>query len=183
MPSSLRSAPRGDADTAAGGLVLLADPGDVLLGGAGVDDQAEPVFAEEVDDQVVDHAAFRIQHAGIQGLAGCLQLVDVVGQQAAQEGAGVGAVQVDHAHVGDVEHAGVRPHGIVFFDLRTVVDGHVPAAKVDHLGAGCAVYGIERGRFERHGVKSSDIGIGVGHADCIHMLLAPLCPRYLRDSG
>jgi hypothetical protein len=118
---------------------------------------AEPVFAEEVDNQIIDHAAFRIQHAGIQGLAGRLQLVDVIRQQAAQEGADVLAMQVDHAHVGDVEHAGVGTDGVVLLDLGTVVDGHVPAAKVDHLGAGSAVYGIERGRFERHGVKSLDI--------------------------
>jgi hypothetical protein len=125
---------------------------EVLLGGAGVDDQAEPVFVDEVDDQVVDHAALRVQHARVQGLAGGLQLVDVVGQQAAQEGAHVGALEVDHAHVRHVEHAGVGTNRIVLFDLGTVVDRHVPAAKVDHLGPKGAVNGIERGRFERHGI-------------------------------
>jgi hypothetical protein len=58
-------------------------------GRAGVDHQAEAVLGEEVDDQVVDDAAF-VEHARVERLARRLQLVDVVGQQAAQERARVG---------------------------------------------------------------------------------------------
>ncbi len=145
-------AARGDRHAAVGGGVLLIHPGDVFFGGAGVDDDAEPFFGQEIDDQVVDDAAFGIEHARVQGLARHLQLVDVIGQEATQERAHVGALDVDDAHMGHVEHAGVAAHRVVLFDLRTVVDGHVPAAEIDHLGVGGAVSGIERGRFERHGI-------------------------------
>ena len=46
-----------------------------------------------------------------------------------------GAADIDHAHVRHIEDAGVAPHRMVLLDLRAVVDGHVPAAEVDHAGA------------------------------------------------
>jgi hypothetical protein len=128
--------------------VHFLHPGEVLFGGAGVDHQAEPVLVHEIDDEVVDDAAGLVQHAGIQRLAGDLQLVDVVGHQPAQEGADVGATDVDRQHVRDVEQAAARTHRVVFLDLRAVVDRHVPAAEVDHLGAEFAMGGVERGLFE-----------------------------------
>ncbi len=140
----------GDGQGAVGGGVLLLHPGDIFFSGAGVDHQAEPALVDEVDDQVVDDEALRVEHAGVQGLARYLQLVDVVGQQAAQEGAHVVALDVDHAHVGYVEHADVGTHRVVFFDLRTIVDRHVPAAEIDHAGACGTVGVIEWGSFERH---------------------------------
>jgi hypothetical protein len=54
----------------AGGGQALLHPGEILVGGAGVDDDAVRGIGEEVDDQVVDHAALLIEHAGIKGLAG-----------------------------------------------------------------------------------------------------------------
>lgn len=48
----------------------------------------------------------------------------------AQELTGARPAQVDHGHVVDVEH-GIATHLVVLFDLRTVVDRHVPAAEVD----------------------------------------------------
>ena len=44
-----------------------------------------------------------------------------------------------------VEHAGVAAHLVVLVDLRAVVDRHVPAAEVDHLGAERAVGRVEDG--------------------------------------
>jgi len=124
-------------------------PGQVLLGGAGVDHDAEAGFAQEIDDQVVDHAAGVVQHGGVERLAGDGQLGDVVGDQARQESAAIGADQIDRAHVRDVEHPAVVAHGVVFLDLRTVIDWHVPAAKIDHPGIERAVRGVEY-RFLQH---------------------------------
>ena len=45
------------------------------------------------------------------------------------------AGQVDDAHVRHVEHAGIAAHRVVLFDLRAVVQRHVPAAEVDDFGA------------------------------------------------
>ncbi len=141
-----------DAHVEGGG--LLTDPRQILFAGGGVDHEAEEVFGLVVDDQVVDHPALRIQHAGVQRLARHLELVDRVGQQVAQEVAHARAVQVDHGHVADVEHAGVAAHQVVFVQLRAVMDGHVPAPEVHHLGAQGAVAGVEDGLLQAHGVGS-----------------------------
>ena len=39
------------------------EPGEVFVGGACIDDDAEQVCAQEVDDQVVEHAAVFAQEA------------------------------------------------------------------------------------------------------------------------
>ena len=114
---------------------LRTDPRQVLLAGRGVDHQPEEILGEEIHDQVVDDPALLVEHAGVERLAGFLQLVDRVGEQVPQERAHVGTMQVDHGHVADVEHAGVAAHQVVLVDLRAVVDRHVPAAEIDHLGA------------------------------------------------
>jgi hypothetical protein len=119
---------------------LRFHPGDVLVGATGVDDDAEPGFVEEVDDQVVHHAAAFVQHAAVQGLAGGLQLVDVVGDQFLQEVTRALAFQIDRQHVRHIEHAGVAPHDMVFLDLRTVMDRHFPAGKIHQFGVGFAVF-------------------------------------------
>ncbi len=71
----------------------LAEPRDVLVRGARVDDDAEPVLAQEIDDEIVEHAAVRPQQARVERLAGLLQLVDVVGERLAQEIAGAAPVR------------------------------------------------------------------------------------------
>ena len=127
----------------------LAQPLEVLVARAGVDDHAIPVVVHVVDNQVVDHTTVLAQHAGIERLAGLRQLGDVIGEQAAQVVARPVAAQVDHAHVRDVEHAGIAAHGMVLLDLRAVVDGHVPAAEVDGAGPGRDV-GIEKRCAQPH---------------------------------
>ncbi len=76
-------------------------------------------------------------------MPGVVELGHVVGQQMAQVGAGIGAGEIQRAHVGNIEHAGVGAHGVVFLDLRAVVDGHLPAGEIDHLGAGGEVGIVE----------------------------------------
>ena len=124
---------------------LLADPRQVLVAGGGIDHQAEERLVHVIGDQVVDHPAALVEHARVQGLARLLELVHRIGQQVAQELAHPGAVQVDHGHVADVEHARGTAHQVVLVDLRAVVDRHVPAAEVDHLGAERTVGVIEDG--------------------------------------
>ena len=130
---------------------MTVDPRQVLLAGGGIDHQAEVVLAHVVDDQVVDHAALLVQHAGVERLARHLELVDIVRDQMAQERAAAVAVQVDHGHVRDIEHPGAAAHDVVLVDLRTVVQRHVPAAEIDHLGAQLAMASIQRRLREGHG--------------------------------
>ncbi len=136
--------------------MLLADPGDVLLAGAGVDDDEVVVVGELVEDDVVDEGAVGVEHGGVVGLAD-LQFAAVVHEQALEGGEGAGAAELDVAHVGDVEEADGGADGHVLGDEAGVLDGHVPAAEVDHFGFVAAVGGVEGGFAEGGGE--------VGHAD------------------
>ena len=100
---------------------------------------------DEIDDEVIDHPAGLVEHRAVKCLAGFLELVDVVGQQAQEKVFGLRSGDIDGAHVRDVEHAAVAAHGVVFFELRTVVQRHVPAAEVDHFGAEAAMRVVEDG--------------------------------------
>ena len=93
---------------------------------------------------------------------------------------------------GDVEHAGVAAHGVVFLDLGAVVDRHVPAAEVDHAGAEGAVDGIEGRGTERHGFlgdgslrlrkrKRAIRRMARARRAANPLRRMTLCPRYLRD--
>jgi hypothetical protein len=77
-------------------------------------------------------------------LARLHRLFDVVGEQTPQKLVHARATQVDHAHMRDVEHAGVPAHGVVLLDLGAVVDRHVPAAEIHHARARGNVGRIER---------------------------------------
>src|SRR5699024_42586 len=72
-----------------------------------------------------------------------LQLVDAVGQQMTQKIAYALAMQIHHAHVRYIEHAGLTAYGVMLVDLRAVVDRHVPAAEVDHARTQFAVGGVQ----------------------------------------
>ena len=128
---------------------LRADPRQVLVARGRVHDQPEEVLGEEIDDQVVDDAAVRVEHAGVERLARHLQLVDGIGDQRSQERPHVLAVQVEDGHVRHVEHARVAADRVVLLDLRAVADRHVPTAEVDHLRAERAV-GVVEDRLLRH---------------------------------
>ena len=129
------------------------DPRQVLLAGRGIHHQAEEVLGQEVDDQVIDHPALLVEHGAVQRLARLLQLVHRIGDQLAQELPRARAAQVDHGHVADVEHAGVAAHVVMFLDLRAVVDRHVPAAEVDHLGAERTMGVVEEGLLGHGGFR------------------------------
>jgi len=155
-------------------------PGEILLGGAGVDDHAVLAVGDEIDDQVVDDAAGFVEHGAVERLAGFLELVDVVGDEAQQEGPGIGAGDIDGAHVRDVEHAAVAAHGMVFLDLRTVVKRHVPAAEIDHAGAKPAM-GLVEDSFLSH-FKSLEKGVEFRKQKKGELVSSsPPCPWYLRD--
>ncbi|MNJ57837.1 hypothetical protein D3C77_534450 [compost metagenome] len=109
-------------------------PGQVLVAGRGVDHQAITVFAA-VDDHIVDDPALLIEHGAVQGLASSVQTIDIVGQQMLQPDASLGAANIDHGHMGNIEHPAVTAHLMVLLDLRAIMQGHVPTAKIDHLGA------------------------------------------------
>ena len=110
---------------------MPANPRQILVARAGVHDHSKPGVRDEIDDQIVDHAAAGQQHAGIQSLARDRQPADIVGEHAPQKIAHPVSREVDDAHMRYVEHARIAAHGVMFFDLRTIVQRHFPAAEID----------------------------------------------------
>ena len=114
-------------------------PGKIFFGGTGVYDNAVFAFANKINDEVIDHAADFVQHGAIEGLAGNFELVDVIRYQSQQKCLGIRSSDIDGAHVRYVEHATIGTNCMMFFNLRTVVHRHVPAAEIDHLCAHAAM--------------------------------------------
>jgi hypothetical protein len=156
-------------------------PRHILRGDAGVYHDAIMLAVEAVDDEIIDHAAFAVQHAGIKrfarrGRAG--EPRDVVGEQDAQPGRGVEPFEIERQHVGDVEHPGVAPHGVMLLDLGTVIDRHAPADEIDHARARGEVQGVKRraqGR-ERGGIVHENRAFGQELAKNEAFRLAPSVP-------
>ena len=136
---------------------VLLQPLPILVAVGGVDDQQKAVLGQAVEVGVVDGATLLVGDEGVVGIVRG-QGPRVVGQDTAEVGLGARTPELVPAHVGDVEQAGVPPGGEVLADgPGLVLDGHVPAAEVYHLGAAGAVpvvkHGLAKGRLEilQHG--------------------------------
>ena len=122
---------------------VLAEVVPVLVPVGGVDDQQVLALDEAVEVGVVDGAAGLGRHHRVLRLQE-VERLGVVGQHVLEEGGGAGTAQHEAAHVRDVEQAGAAAGGEVLGDdAGRVLDGHVPAAEVDHPGAGGDVLGVE----------------------------------------
>src|SRR3546814_1550375 len=119
-------------------------------------------------------------------------------QQLLQKFAGPCAGQIYRRHVGNIEHAGRLANGMLFGELGGVLDRHVPAGKVDELGAEADVFCVQSGFLERHdnsrfegydaipGATAAPDRATSGHpwparGSCLRAMLAkrhdpPLCP-------
>ena len=150
---------------------LAAEPGEIFPRPARIHHQTKPFFAEQIHDQVVDHPARMVEHAGIERAPRLAQLVHIVGEGTAQKCARAVAVHIDGEHVRDVEHPGIAPHRVVFLDLGAVVDRHVPAAEIDHARPQGPVGGVERGGLEHVFLDSNEKG-----ATPTSQSTLPLCP-------
>ena len=109
---------------------------------AGIDAQQVVRVGDFVDEQVVNESAARGHQAGIMGLADG-ELRGVVAADPLDEWQRAGTANFDFAHVAHVEEAGTRAHRFVLGEDAGVLQGHVPAAEIDHLGAEAAVDGIQ----------------------------------------
>jgi folate-binding Fe-S cluster repair protein YgfZ len=79
-----------------------------------------------------------------------MTVIDVAGPQAKAWLQRLLANDVDHGHVGYIEHTAITTHLMVLFDLRAIVQGHIPTAKIDHLRAEGEMKVIQR-RTLSHG--------------------------------
>ena len=91
------------------------------------------IVGDLVDQDVVHEAAVLVEQPGVMGLAE-FQLLDGIGGDVIGQSGGFGAADLDLAHVADIEDAHGVAHGVVLVDDAGVLDGHVPAAEIDHPG-------------------------------------------------
>ena len=98
----------------------------------------------------IDDAAALVEHGAVQGTAVAVQALDIIGQQILEPGLGLWAADIDHGHMGNIEHPAIAAHLMVLLDLRAVMQGHVPTAKIDHLRAEGEMQVIQR-RTLSHG--------------------------------
>ncbi|MNT05034.1 hypothetical protein D3C72_1396360 [compost metagenome] len=169
---------------------MLFDPGQVLVACGGVHHQAEIVFSKEVNDQVVDYAAGRVQHAGVQRFARLGELGDIVRQQVTQEFTGTGTAQINNGHMGDVEHTGILTHGVVLIDLGAIMQRHHPAMKIYHArtarhvlvvqwGLLCHLFPLSTQVAEDRVLLRNKAGVARGpdcakHAGCSTQIASPM---------
>ena len=94
---------------------LLLDPGVVLVGGAGVDDEQVVVVAEAVDENVVDECALGREQRGVVGLV-VGEARGVVHGDVLDGGESAGAAKLNFAHVRHVKEADGGADGEVLGD-------------------------------------------------------------------
>ena len=113
-------------------LCVGREPGEVALVVGGVCDGQEVAVGEPVGEQVVEHTAvLAAQDAVLSAALG--QAADVVGQQQLEQRRGVGTLDLDLAHVRDVEHPRVSADREVLGLDALVLDRHLPARETDQL--------------------------------------------------
>jgi hypothetical protein len=115
-----------------------------------VDDEQVVVGADPVGDQVVDDAAALVREQRVLRLA-VADPVEVVREQRLEQLVGVRALDVELAHVRDVEDAAVGANGPMLGDHALVLHRHLPACKGDDSRSGGGVAGVERRPQQRLG--------------------------------
>ena len=114
--------------------LALLDPPERRLPVARVDDEQRVAGAEPVGDQVVDDAAALVREQRVLRLA-VAEPAEVVREQALQQVRLPRPLDVQLAHMGDVEDAPVAADGEVLRDHALVLDGHLPAGEGNHSRA------------------------------------------------
>ena len=114
---------------------LLRQMRPVFVDVAGVDDEEVLALFKAVEVSVVDGVAVFIGDDAVLRLIE-IQRQNVAGQNMLQECHLVGTLNIDTAHVGDVEDAAVTAAvEMLCDDAFRVLDGHIPAAEIDHRRA------------------------------------------------
>ena len=88
--------------------------------------------------------------------------MQVAGHQLLQGVFGVGPLQSQHSHVGDVEHSNAVAYGFVFLNQTTELHRHFPASEGHHSATSSAAELIERRTqhgFGRGGGEAQSYGV------------------------
>jgi hypothetical protein len=147
-------------------LGLLRKPGEIGLRVGSVHNRQKPctvpVGLEPVSEEVVEHAAILSAEKRVLS-APAADLVEVVGEEAAQEVARTRTAGLDLTHVGDVEDPRPGSHRHVLGTNALVLDRHLPAREGNHPRTGLAMSVVKGGSLEgrsghRHGSKDPSNG-------------------------
>jgi hypothetical protein len=132
----------------------LTDPGGVCVGASRVDHQHQGTpfsinSAAVVNDQVIPNAAALVQQHRVTGFAGT-DAMQIAWHQLLQCIFGIGPLQLQHSHVGDVKHSNVLAHDFVLLDQAAELHRHLPASERHHAAACCDAEVMERGAVQIH---------------------------------
>ena len=171
--SSEPRALHGDEAVIVGGVPHLGAAWLALLqplvdGGAvrGVADDEVLAMRDAVHDHVVDDAAPLVRQERVLGVA-VLEFVEVVREHLLQEPRRARPVDVDLAHVRDVEGARIRSDGAMLLDHADVLNGHLVPGEGHDARAESDVALVQRRARERRGLHVGDsIGCGLDHSAC-----------------
>jgi hypothetical protein len=133
----------GDVAHVGAALLALLQPAIVDVAVRRVHDQEVAVRLEPVEDRVVDDAPVARRQQGVLRVSGS-ELVDVVRESSLQDVASRRSLDLELAHVRDVEDPRVRAHRTMLRDHALVLDGHLPAGEPHQLRAGGEVARVER---------------------------------------
>ena len=101
---------------------------------ARIHDEEVAAGLHPVGDEVVDDPAVLVRQQRVLRAAD-LGLVEIVREQGLQQVVRLRALDLDLAHVRDVEDAPVLTHRPVLGDHTLVLHGHLPAGERNHSGA------------------------------------------------
>jgi hypothetical protein len=94
-----------------------------------------------VDEKIVHECSFGRHQAGILDLT-IGEMSSVVAGDALHQIERLRAENLDLSHVADVENSSAGADGFVLGKNAGIFEGHIPAAKIDHLGAQAAMGGV-----------------------------------------
>ena len=92
-------------------------PRHVLVRGARIHDHAKMRLSQEINDEIVYYSALGIKHAGVERFPRLRELVNIIGDQSAQESARILAFDIHGEHVRNVKHASVTADLMMFIQL------------------------------------------------------------------
>ena len=141
-------------DLRAAGLAVL-EPREHRAPVRGVADDQILAVRKPIDDEVVDDPAQLVREERVLRAA-VLDLVEIVREHLLEEGVRGRPVDVDVAHVRDVEGAAVRAHRAMLLDHAGVLDGHLVARERHHPRPERDVARVERRALERRGLHACD---------------------------
>src|SRR3989338_4013926 len=124
-------------------------PLDVAGAPGAIDNDEAVLTVEAIDDDVIQNAALLVQEHGVAGPPRA-DIAHVAHRELIQGLQGSRPADPHLSHVGDIEHPGAGSHGLMLFEDAGVVERHLPAMEVRHLGVEGTVEAVQCRLVRRH---------------------------------